>query len=206
MRTVLPVRSISEGQHQTWEWMEARIGVRLLGRAMLGQLVVATINYDFVRTDLTGVWVHRMVSCIWVHKMDVRQQPFLSRQKAEIHKQILKKTWRRWQTMAPHPIPLPCTLAFPAPSHRDATTPSPLGPLISWPKNASCSRIPPRASPVSEIFNHSDTCAVPSVRNAVGLLILLKLCPVFTFLQLLLTKKCELFTHTLVLQCSPSTS
>ena len=27
--------------------------------------------------------------------------------------------------MAPHPIPLPCALAFPAPSHRDATTPSP---------------------------------------------------------------------------------
>jgi len=30
------------------------MGVRLLGRAMLGQLVVAAINYDFVRTDLTG--------------------------------------------------------------------------------------------------------------------------------------------------------
>jgi len=27
--------------------------------------------------------------------------------------------------MAPHPIPLPCALAFPAPSHRVATTPSP---------------------------------------------------------------------------------
>jgi len=27
--------------------------------------------------------------------------------------------------MAPHPIPLPCTLAFPPPSHRDTTTPSP---------------------------------------------------------------------------------
>jgi len=27
--------------------------------------------------------------------------------------------------MAPHPIPLPCALAFPPPSHRDATTPSP---------------------------------------------------------------------------------
>jgi len=30
------------------------MGVRLLGRAMLGQLVVVAINYDFVRTDLTG--------------------------------------------------------------------------------------------------------------------------------------------------------
>jgi len=29
---------------------------------------------------------------------------------------------------------------------------------------------------------------------------------VFTFLQQLMTKNCELFTHTLVLQCSPSTS
>ena len=38
------------------------------------------------------------------------------------------------------------------------------------------------------MFNHSDTCAVPSVCNAVGLLILLKLCPVFSFLQQLMTK------------------
>ena len=42
---------------------------------------------------------------------------------------------------------------------------------------------------VSEIFNHSDTCAVPSGCNAVGLLILLKLCNVFTFLQQLMTKR-----------------
>ena len=27
--------------------------------------------------------------------------------------------------MAPHPIPLPCVLVLPAPSHPDATTPSP---------------------------------------------------------------------------------
>ena len=45
-----------------------------------------------------------------------------------------------------------------------------------------------------------------SVCNAVGLLILLKLYPVFTFLQQLVTKICELFTYALVLQCSPSTS
>jgi len=57
--------------------------------------------------------------------MDVRQQPFSSRRKAEILKQILEKKWRRWQAMAPHPIPLPCSLAFPPPSHRDATMPSP---------------------------------------------------------------------------------
>jgi len=29
--------------------MEARMGVRLLGRDMLGQMVVVAINYDFVR-------------------------------------------------------------------------------------------------------------------------------------------------------------
>jgi len=57
--------------------------------------------------------------------MDDRQQLFSSRRKADIHKQILNKTWRRWQAMAPHPIPLPCVLAFPPPSHRDVTTPSP---------------------------------------------------------------------------------
>jgi len=64
-------------------------------------------------------------SCIWVHRTDVCQQPFSLRQKAEIHKQILNKTWRRWQAMTPHSIPLPCALTFPPPSHRDATTPSP---------------------------------------------------------------------------------
>ena len=52
MHSVLPlaVRSIREGQHQPWEWTEARMGVRLLGRAMLGPMVVAAINYDFVGT------------------------------------------------------------------------------------------------------------------------------------------------------------
>jgi len=53
---------------------------------------------------------------------------------------------------------------------------------------------------VSQILNHSDTCAVPSVRHTVGLLILLKLCPVFTFLQLLMTKGLwVIYTYT----CSP---
>jgi len=41
---------------------------------------------------------------------------------------------------------------------------------------------------VSEVLNHSDTCAVPSVCNTVGLLILLKLCHAITFLQQLMTK------------------
>jgi len=47
-------RSIKEGKHQPWERTGARMEVRLLGRAMLGQLVVEAINYDFMRTDLTG--------------------------------------------------------------------------------------------------------------------------------------------------------
>jgi len=38
-------------------------------------------------------------------------------------------------------------------------------------------------------INLSDDCAVPSVCNAVGLLNLLKLYPVYTFLQQLMTKK-----------------
>ena len=44
----------AEGQHQPWERTEARMGVRLLGRAMLGQTVVPAIIYGFVRTDFTG--------------------------------------------------------------------------------------------------------------------------------------------------------
>jgi len=47
-------RSIREWQHQPWERTEARMGVRLLGIAMLGQRVVAAIIGGFVRTDLTG--------------------------------------------------------------------------------------------------------------------------------------------------------
>ena len=86
----------------------------------------SNIRYD----NKTNKWNKCKIyknACISVHRMDVCQQPFSSRQKAEIHKQILNKTWRRWQAMAPHPIPLPCALAFPSPSpsHRDATTPSP---------------------------------------------------------------------------------
>jgi len=53
-------------------------------------------------------------------------------------------------------------------------------PLLHLPSNSVLA--------VSEILNHSDTCAVPSVFNAVGLLILLKLCPVVTLLQQLMTK------------------
>ena len=41
----------AEGQHQPGERTEARMGVRLLGRAMLSQTVVAAIIYDFVGTD-----------------------------------------------------------------------------------------------------------------------------------------------------------
>jgi len=47
-------RSIREGQHQPWERTETCMGVCLLGRAMLGRLVVAATKYDFVRTELTS--------------------------------------------------------------------------------------------------------------------------------------------------------
>ena len=65
--------------------------------------------------------------------------------KPEYLSKFWTKTWWWWQAMAPHSIPLP-----PWPSRPPAieTPPRPVsaGPLISWPKNASCSRIPPRAS------------------------------------------------------------
>jgi len=67
-------------------------------------------------------------------------------QKAEIHKQILDKTWRWWQAMAPHPILLPCAFAFPPPSHQDATTPSLYWAPHFMTQERTCSRIPPRAS------------------------------------------------------------
>ena len=41
----------AEGQHPTVGRTEARMGGRLLGRAMLGQTVVAAIIYGFVGTD-----------------------------------------------------------------------------------------------------------------------------------------------------------
>jgi len=48
-------RSIREGQHQPWERTEARMGVRLLGRAMLGRLVVAATKHDFVNFVGAGI-------------------------------------------------------------------------------------------------------------------------------------------------------
>ena len=41
----------AEGQHPTVGRSKARMGVRLLGRAMLGQTVVEAIIYGFVGTD-----------------------------------------------------------------------------------------------------------------------------------------------------------
>jgi len=50
---------------------------------------------------------------------------------------------RRWPlTTSPFPAPWPCRL----PAIQTPTRPVPAGPLISWTKNVSCSRIPPRAS------------------------------------------------------------
>jgi len=47
---ILPEASV-EGQHQLGERTEARMGVRLLGRTVLGQTVVAAIIYGFVGMD-----------------------------------------------------------------------------------------------------------------------------------------------------------
>ena len=41
----------AEVQHPTVGWSKARMGIRLLGRAMLGQTVVVAIIYGFVGTD-----------------------------------------------------------------------------------------------------------------------------------------------------------
>jgi len=67
--------------------------------------------------------------------------------------------------MAPHPIPLPCTLAFPPPAIETPPRPVPAGFLISWPKNTSCSRIPPRASRASLLPRRwATTCCRLSLR------------------------------------------
>ena len=58
-------------------------------------------------------------SCIWVHRTDVRHQPFSLRQKAEILKQILNKPWWWLQAMAPHSLRL--GLPAPQPSRRHHT-------------------------------------------------------------------------------------
>ena len=95
--------------------------------------------------------------------------------------------------------------------------PFPLLPLLLWWKWISavspCLQFITTAIPLLFLPEYSFlaeleilNCAVPSVCNTVGLLIFFKLCPVFTFLQQLMTKHCELFTLTLVVQGSPSTS
>jgi len=95
--------------------------------------------------------------------MDIRQQPFSSRQKAEIHEQILNKIWRRWQAMAPHPIPLPCALAFPAPSHRDATTPSPYWVPHFMTQERIMTPSKPRLSPAATMSDDTPSALTPSL-------------------------------------------
>ena len=48
----------AEGQHPTVRQLKARMGVRLLGRAMLGQTVVAAKIYGFVGTDKSNNFDH----------------------------------------------------------------------------------------------------------------------------------------------------
>jgi len=85
----------------------------------------SNIRYDnksINETNVKYVKIHVYEYTEWMFASNLSHR--LGR-KAEIHKQILNKTWRRWQAMAPHPIPIPCALTFPPSSHRDATTPSP---------------------------------------------------------------------------------
>ena len=56
VRTLLTA-SLNRGA-TPWVWTEARMGVRLLGRAMLGQTVVAAIIYGFVGTDKSKDFDH----------------------------------------------------------------------------------------------------------------------------------------------------
>ena len=174
-------------------------------------------------------------SCIYEYteRIFASKLPYRDRTTKYINK-FSKKIWLWWQAMDPHPISLPCTLALPSPSHRDAATPSPcwvphfmtqerLMFLIftaSKPRSlpprrwaTTCCRLSLRpctaplscslqpllklsllslgpsllqfVSLVSLLLNHGnpifDICAVPSAYNAIGLLILLKLCPVLNF-------------------------
>jgi len=76
--------------------------------------------------------------------------PYRARKPKHIS-EFLKKTWRCWQAMAPHTIPLPCALALPPSSHRDATIPSPCwGPSFHDPRPPHVSEShPERAAPLS---------------------------------------------------------
>jgi len=69
-----------------------------------------------------------------------------SRQKAEIHKQILNKHGGDGKRLPLNPFPFRAPWPFRPPAIETPPRPVPAGPLISWPKNASSSRIPPRAS------------------------------------------------------------
>ena len=83
---------------------------------------------------------------MWAYRTVIRSQPPSSRQKAETHKKFSKKTGGdgKRQPLTPSPFPAPWTCR--SPSIETPTHPVPVGPLITWPENASCSRIPPRAS------------------------------------------------------------
>ena len=54
IRTLLTA-SLNRGA-TPWEWTEARIGVRLLGRAMLGQTVMVAFIYGFMRMLSRTTW------------------------------------------------------------------------------------------------------------------------------------------------------
>jgi len=62
---------------------------------------------------------------MYVHKSPVLFLPSLSRQKAEIHKQILKNNMALMASDGPSPHFPSLRLGLTPPSHRNATTPSP---------------------------------------------------------------------------------
>ena len=105
-------------------------------------------------------------SCKWACRTDIRYQPPLPRQNAELHKWMFKKyiaVIGKQQPLTPSPLPWPWPCSPPA----IETPPRPVhaGTLNSWPKGASCSRIPPRASRASlPLRRWAMTCCRLSLR------------------------------------------
>jgi len=72
--------------------------------------------------------------------------------------------------MASHPIPLPCNLAFPPPSHRDATTPSPCWTLHFMTQERIMCSSPtpskPRLSPAAMMSDDTPSALTPPLHCA----------------------------------------
>jgi len=72
--------------------------------------------------------------------------------------------------MAPHPIPLPCALAFSPPSHRDATTPNPFwAPHFTTQERIMFSNptpSEPRLSPAATMSDATPSALIPPLHCA----------------------------------------